>query len=420
MAGRVVDRPVGPADPHPAAVAAHVLVLTGQVALRPHAEIGDQGAQVHPGRVVFGHDGADHVLAEHLLGRVAEEGLGELVEEGDPAGAVHAQDDAVGVLDQFPVAGLALAQDLPALLEFGRAVVHRPPQGAVPQEEGEDQGAGATGRGKQQAQGQPVEQGNAAPLLVDGGQLRRRDGGEAGLDRVQQVGLAPGHGPVEIARLQGQRGVESPVQVVLVQVVEGRRLIDDKDVDLVVAGRLDDRLVALEQQQVVHPAAAQVADDRVTLLGGHGKAVQRVDVGDAADLAGEEGRDLDAGVGPAEFEPLVPLLGAEGGVEDVVAAGPHGREGVLPVQGGDLDPDAGAFLPQAPLVRQDALGDAAAVKEHVGRVGIVHDHPQRAVRGQGRTARRGTGYQQQQQQAQPEHAASSAKIVARSRSPGGD
>ena len=418
MAGRVVDRPVGPADPHPAAVAAHVLVLTRQEVLRPGAEVSHEGAKVAPGRVALGHDGADHVFAEHLLGPVAEEALGELVDEGDAAGAVQAQDDAVGVLDQFPVAGLALPQDLPALLEFGCTVPHRPPQGAVPEEEGEDQGAGAPGRAEQHAQGQPIEQGEAAPLPVDGGPIRLRDGGEASLDLGQQGTLPPGHGPVEIARLQGQRGVESPVQVILVQVVEGRRLVGDKDVDLVVAGRLDDRLVALEQQQVVDAAAAQVADDRIALLDGHGKAAQRVDVGDAADLVVEEGRDLDLGVGPAEFEPAVAFLGAEGGVDDVVAAGPHGGLGVVPVQGGDLDRNAGALLPQTPQVRQDALGGAAAVEKHVGRVGVVHDHPQGAIVGQGRTARCGPGgKQQQQQQAQPDHTASSAKIMARLRSP---
>ena len=50
---------------------------------------------------------------------VAEEPLGELVEEGDAPLGVHAQDDAVGVLDQFPVLRFTGAKRLLNLDPFG-------------------------------------------------------------------------------------------------------------------------------------------------------------------------------------------------------------------------------------------------------------------------------------------------------------
>lgn len=109
----VEHRPVGPGHPDLAAIAADVLVHVVRVALGVGDDLLGERAQPPAGALDRRNQQAQ-VLAKHRIGGIAKKRLGVLVEEGDGAVALPADDSAVGILDQLAVAVLAAPQCLGA------------------------------------------------------------------------------------------------------------------------------------------------------------------------------------------------------------------------------------------------------------------------------------------------------------------
>lgn len=204
------------------------------------------------------------------------------------------------------------------------------------------------------------------------------DGVEAPLDQRQQVLASLGHGPVELAVVQG-RGLPEPVlDAHPDEVVEGRGAVHREHLDAPVPGRLGDLPVAAEQLEVGDAPALQEGDGGVPFLGPDDETRQVVGAADARQVPAEEDGHVDAGVGRAEIVPGLALPVLEQGVDDVVGARLHSPLGLGPVHGVQLHVDPGLALPQGPLVHQDPLESARRGTEDVGRVVVVHHHPQRA------------------------------------------
>gem|GEM_PF-5672415 len=144
--------------------------------------------------------------------------------------------------------------------------------------------------------------------------------------------------------------------------------------------RPDNLLITGEQHQVVDVVALEEFDHGIPLFGGDGKAPQGFDVGYATDFLVEEDRNLQPGVGFGKIQPSLALLGLEDGVDDVEPAFPHPGEGIVPIHGHDLDPDAGLAFPQPPLVDEQALDPAIAAEKDIGGIVVVHHHPDRLGR----------------------------------------
>ena len=68
------------------------------------------GGQVKPGAVSFRNDGANYIFPDDIFFAVVKKILSVGVEENYPAFGVHAHNDAVGTLNEFAIATLALAK----------------------------------------------------------------------------------------------------------------------------------------------------------------------------------------------------------------------------------------------------------------------------------------------------------------------
>src|SRR5512136_203451 len=135
----VPDGLVGPPDPDPPAFLRDVLVLVALVLLGVGEEPRDHLLEVPSRALCRGHDGPDDIFPEDLRPGEAEEPLGVLVEEGDPAGEVHLENDGVCLLHQLPVLLLRLPEGL--LGEADRGFVredHRGSLAPVLEEDGDD------------------------------------------------------------------------------------------------------------------------------------------------------------------------------------------------------------------------------------------------------------------------------------------
>ena len=116
---------------------------------------------------------------------------------------------------------------------------------------------------------------------------------------------------MEFTDVDRRRRLEIVLQAVFVEKIECRRGIDDKNVDLVLLGGLDNRLVALEKHQIVDPSAPQQVDGGIALLDGDDESPQGIGGRDRADGLVEISGHLDARMGLAEIEPGFSLLGFE-------------------------------------------------------------------------------------------------------------
>jgi len=91
-------------------------------------DVFDHLAQVFSGGIGFRDKDADDVLTDDFIKLVAEKAQGIVVEETDPPLAIHAQNDAAGLFDQFTVPRLAFLQGLSAPFQLSGSLPHRRPQ----------------------------------------------------------------------------------------------------------------------------------------------------------------------------------------------------------------------------------------------------------------------------------------------------
>jgi hypothetical protein len=114
-------------------------------------------------------------------------------------------------------------------------------------------------------------------------------------------------GAVEFAGVEDERGAELIFDAGFVEVVHGGGLVHGEDAEFILAGGLDNGLVAGVFAQAVDAVFGQDAEDGIAGLDADGEAAQRGRVGDAPQRAMGEDRHADLGIRRGEVVELLAL-----------------------------------------------------------------------------------------------------------------
>ena len=180
---------------------------------------------------------------------------------------------------------------------------------------------------------------------------------------------------MKLTDIERERYIVLLLHAIFIEEIKGWRFVDDKDVDLMLFGGLDNGLVTFKKHKVVYPVAMQEINGRVAFLDGYDKTLQGINISYAAEFIVEKCRDFDAGIGFAKIKPVQTFPGYEGRIYDIIVSGLHALQGIFPVHGQQFNPNTGFFLPESPLIDQDSLDDTVAVQKGVRRIIVIHNHP---------------------------------------------
>ena len=286
--------------------------------------------------------------------------------------------DVQEVLEEGTVLPLASLELIQSLGEHLRPGLHLLLKRVVPGHQERDQEETAKDTDQDITKDDGPLNGLSQPSGVYGPQFLLGHEREALLDKGQKDIVPFPYGPVKGPLVEGRR--RKPIVVLnpkLVEVVEGRRLVDDEDGDLLGQGVPNDGLVAVVLQEAVDPSLFQILYRRVPPLNGHRELLQRLRVFDPRDVPVEEDGHLNGSVGGGEGEDLLPLGSRKEGVDHVVHPALHLPHRPVPLHTPYLNGDPRLLLPEPPLVDENPLKPTVRRAENEGRVVVVHDNPQR-------------------------------------------
>jgi len=267
---------------------------------------------------------------------------------------------------------------------------HPEPQCPVPEQGRREEDQPGGGEEQKQRQEAPGQGGVLPPLPVqedpfpDGGV----DGPEALLDPGDQVRPVPEDRPVQLPPVERLGLADPALKPRLVEVVEGRGLVHEEDLDLPPGegpDHLVERGVGADGED---PVGVEVGLRVVPLHDAHGEPLQAAGVGgEAPEVPVEEDRRGHLRVGGGEGEAPLPLGGAEADLQHVRPSPLDGLHRLGPGKGEKAHGDAGPAAPLPPEVRDDPDQTARLVPEGIGGVGGVAGHAKSAPQGH----RRGRG-----------------------------
>ena len=216
--------------------------------------------------------------------------------------------------------------------------------------------------------------GGAIPFFFNLLPFSGRYPGEPGLDLPQQCQISFFYSPVKLTDIEGTGFLIVILYTVFIKEIHCRRLINNKDVDLVFLCSPDNRLIPIEEHQVSHPVTTQDFSRSISFLDGYRKAFEGVGIGYSTDLFAKEYWYFDLGIGLRKIKPSRTFHGGEDCINNVKISVLHGLQGFSPVHCLDINPNARLLLPEPPLIDQNSLDFSLSIQKGKGGIIVIHYH----------------------------------------------